>query len=507
LLLVNAQIPGGVKPGGYVAVVLKVEDRASSPAVWIAVVNWGIMKNASIVLGLLSLAPALAWAQPSISTVLNAASYDAVVSPGCWVTITGSALADTTLSADSPPLPTSLGGVSVTVNGLVAELLYVSPKQINLVIPLDTVIPENTVVPLIVSSGGFVSRPYNLRLLHHAPAIFTRNGIGTGRALLFDGDSQPVDTVSPGNIVTLYATGLGPTAGKSEKVVEDVEVYLGERRADVVFAGLASGLTGFYRIGVSAPVLATDRLYLRSGGWQSNITEIGIRGGTNVSGVTGSIDGVYPSSDVSIGVATGFALMLHVGTFSTSLDITPSAGPFDIAAVGEGGGAIISIDPTASCENDSGATSRGKYAASISTVTPDGARGDFSGSIYPLWDYSTCDPAGWACLAFPLSTIPEPRLGRFWTAATQALPGANALTSAGANAFLQGSGCLADLVPAAGGSHLVIDAQSNRLFSVFGGFQQLALGPSSTRVSTFKLYVDGVRIASKDLSYKAPYRP
>lgn len=465
------------------------------------------MKNPSIFLGLLSLAPALAWAQPSISAVVNAASYDGAISPGCWVTIMGSGFADTTLSADTPPLPTNLGGVSVTVNGLVAELLSVSPKQINLVIPMDTVVPNNTVVPLTVTSGGGVGRPYNLRLLHHAPGIFTRNGSGTGRALLFDGDSQPVDTVSPGDTVTLYATGLGHTAGKSEKVVEDFEVYLGDRRAYVVFAGLANGLTGFYRIDVTAPVLATDRLYLRSGGWQSNITEVGIRGGTNVSGVAGSIDGLYPSSDASFGLATSFALMLHVGTFTTSFDIAPSAGPFDVAAVGEGGGAIISIDPTASCENDSGATSRGKFTASISTVTPDGARGDFSSSIYPLWDYLTCDPAGWACLAFPLSTIPEPRLGKSWTAATQALPGANALTAAGANAFLRGSGCLADLMPAAGGSHLVIDAQNNRIFSAFGGFQQLALGPSSTRVSMFKLYVDGVRIASKDLSYRVPYRP
>jgi hypothetical protein len=28
-----------------------------------------------------------------------------------------------------------------------------------------------------------------------------------------------------------------------------------------------------------------------------------------------------------------------------------------------------------------------------------------------------------------------------------------------------------------------------------------------TRVSTFKLYVDGVQVASKDVNYVAPYRP
>ena len=37
LMQVNVLIPSGVEPGGYVPVVLQVGDRASSPAVWIAV--------------------------------------------------------------------------------------------------------------------------------------------------------------------------------------------------------------------------------------------------------------------------------------------------------------------------------------------------------------------------------------------------------------------------------------------------------------------------------------
>jgi uncharacterized protein (TIGR03437 family) len=37
LMQINVRIPGGVQPGGYVPVVLKVGDRSTSPAVWIAV--------------------------------------------------------------------------------------------------------------------------------------------------------------------------------------------------------------------------------------------------------------------------------------------------------------------------------------------------------------------------------------------------------------------------------------------------------------------------------------
>jgi hypothetical protein len=60
---------------------------------------------------------------------------------------------------------------------------------------------------------------------------------------------------------------------------------------------------------------------------------------------------------------------------------------------------------------------------------------------------------------------------------------------------------------ASGGSRFVIDAQNNRLFSTFGGIIQVPLGPFMTRVSTFKLYVDGVPVASKEINYVAPYRP
>jgi uncharacterized protein (TIGR03437 family) len=37
LMQVNAQIPSGVKPGGYVPVVLRVGDASTTPGVWIAV--------------------------------------------------------------------------------------------------------------------------------------------------------------------------------------------------------------------------------------------------------------------------------------------------------------------------------------------------------------------------------------------------------------------------------------------------------------------------------------
>lgn len=461
------------------------------------------MKTPSAILTLLTIIPTAALAQATITSVVNAASFDAKMSPGCLVTITGVGLSTSTVSA-SAPLPPVLGGVTVSVNGITAGVSYVSSTQINLAIPPDMSIPDNAVASVVVTVNGTGSRPYDIRLARLAPAIFTRDGSPNGKALLFRG-GVPVDTVSSGDTVTLYATGLGATS-TSDKVSADFEVYLGDRKAHVISARRAAGVDGFFQIDVLAPLLATDRLYLRGGGWQSNITQIGIRTGANASNVSGTINPLYPSDSPSSGPATSFALMLHAAAFSTNLDIAPSAGPFDIAAVGEAGGAVISIDPTGSCVDDSGKSSLGTYTASIATVTESGMRSDFSGSIVPLWDYLTTNPATGASLAFPLSVIPPLRLPAPWGAALPLLPSPNAILSAGPNAVLQASGCLADLT-STGKSHLTIDAQHNSIFSTFGGFEQLALGYSKTRTETVTLYVDGAKVASKDVAYSVPYRP
>ena len=69
-------------------------------------------------------------AEPSVFTVLNGASYSGAVAPGSWVAIFGYDLAPAPVSA-SGGLGTTLGGVSVTIGASCAQLLYVSPKQIN----------------------------------------------------------------------------------------------------------------------------------------------------------------------------------------------------------------------------------------------------------------------------------------------------------------------------------------------------------------------------------------
>src|SRR5579872_4570709 len=182
----------------------------------------------------LVLAGALAcstFAQPVVTTVVNKASYSAVLSANCWVVIAGYNFAASSMSAPADSSPTTLGGVSVNVAGVLAPLIYVSPNEIDALVPAQTAIPQNTVVPLVVTSSGG-SATYNIRLTRNAPALFTNPD--TGQALVFDANFRPIDTIGPQDTVILYAMGLGPT-DSSGRVVDAVDVYIGDRRAQVLF--------------------------------------------------------------------------------------------------------------------------------------------------------------------------------------------------------------------------------------------------------------------------------
>ena len=89
-------------------------------------------------------------ATPAIQAIVDAWNYTRGIAPGLWVTIGGGNFAPFALTAnfgETQLLPTALGGVSVTFNGTPAALLYVSPTQINALVP-------SSVEPGPVANGG-----------------------------------------------------------------------------------------------------------------------------------------------------------------------------------------------------------------------------------------------------------------------------------------------------------------------------------------------------------------
>ena|SRR5579872_435355 len=80
----------------------------------------------------------------SLGGIVNAASLAPAsgpghaIAPGSIASLFGQNLAATTASASGFPLPTTLAGTSLTVNGVAAPLFYVSPDQINFQMPSAT---------------------------------------------------------------------------------------------------------------------------------------------------------------------------------------------------------------------------------------------------------------------------------------------------------------------------------------------------------------------------------
>ena len=116
-------------------------------------------------------------------TVQSAAAASSAVAPGSIAALYGSGLASGIAQAPSQPLPTNLGGVSILVTDAAqhqshAPLLYVSPQQINFIVPAGTA-PGTAVITV---SGGPTVQSSTANIQTVAPTLFSANATGSGVA-------------------------------------------------------------------------------------------------------------------------------------------------------------------------------------------------------------------------------------------------------------------------------------------------------------------------------------
>lgn len=209
--------------------------------------------------------PALGAAAPEITAVVDAALLraPAAFAPGGLATVFGRGLGGATAAAGAAPLPVEIGGARVLINGVAAPLLYASPEQINFQIPFET---EGTSAEVTVELLGERSAAVTIPLAPAAPALFTLLGAGVGPAAMLHADSSLVgaEGVRVGEIVVLFASGLGAVAPPVDsgrpspaaplaRTSAAIEVRFDSILADVLFSGLAPGFVGLYQINVRVP--------------------------------------------------------------------------------------------------------------------------------------------------------------------------------------------------------------------------------------------------------------
>ena len=214
--------------------------------------------------------------QTPVVTV-SAASYEAAaIAPDSIVAAFGTQLATQTVVATALPLPTELGGTTVEVNGRRAGLFFVSPFQVNYLVPAETEIGNTTVV--VRSGNGTISNG-TLQVRDVAPAIFTANSDGQGVPAAFllrvkDASQQAEEVAqcagSP-RVCTARAFDLGP---ESERVFlilflsgirrapdpngdgnlnENVHVVIGGNEIIPAYAGPQGTFVGLNQINVEIP--------------------------------------------------------------------------------------------------------------------------------------------------------------------------------------------------------------------------------------------------------------
>jgi uncharacterized protein (TIGR03437 family) len=188
--------------------------------------------------------------------------------PGGVFVLFGTDLATKAASAATVPFPTKLLNTTVTVNGTAVPLYYVSPTQINAIMPWET--PGGALASVAVTNGTTTSNAAAV----YVPATGTP-GIavyGSNRAVVTNADGVTVNSATaPANVgdeVVAWFTGGGPVdaAGALKTgspapnglspITGTYSVTVGTVAAQVKYIGLTPGSIGLYQVNFIVPQLA-----------------------------------------------------------------------------------------------------------------------------------------------------------------------------------------------------------------------------------------------------------
>jgi uncharacterized protein (TIGR03437 family) len=204
--------------------------------------------------------------------VESAAAPSGAVAPNSLASLYGANLAPGIAQATAQPLPLTLGGVTLSVTdasgtGRAAPLLYVSPGQINFVVPDGTAAGPAT---LVVAGQTFTAAVQSV-----APTLFSMNGAGSGvaaaTAIVVQAANPLLQTSVPvyqctgsscaaapiplgagtSVYVSFYGTGI-----RNRSSLANVAMTINGISVPVLYAGPAPGFTGLDQVNAAlVPIL------------------------------------------------------------------------------------------------------------------------------------------------------------------------------------------------------------------------------------------------------------
>lgn len=233
---------------------------------------------------------------PISTEVVTTSSDVTTIAPNTWIEIHGTNLAQESTTWSTLPasdfattLPTSLGGVSATVNNKPAAIYYVSPTQVNVLAPIDTAVgPVQVQLSTQFGSTAPMSvneQTYSLAFLiidlpqTHVAAVHNTGSLN-GTLIAPPGEFPGLTTVpaQPGENVSIYATGFGEPATPitnqltgAGALPTNPSITIGGIPANVTFAGMVA--PGEYQFNVVIPPNAPNGDLPLIATYQGNTTQ------------------------------------------------------------------------------------------------------------------------------------------------------------------------------------------------------------------------------------------
>jgi uncharacterized protein (TIGR03437 family) len=220
-----------------------------------------------------------------VTAIVNAASGSPTAEAGSWITITGANFGSSTTTWDNAitnnVYPTTLGGVTVAVDGMPAPLSLVIPTQINALVPATKTLGE---VNVVVANGNGSGKAATLSLATASPGLFTfaQNQGRYAAAVVLDGPTSfeflaPAGSLGSsaqsrraksGDTIMIFGTAFGPTttvlspemavsvayplAHSGPDITQPLaKVTIGGQPAQLLFCGIVS--PGLYQINAVVP--------------------------------------------------------------------------------------------------------------------------------------------------------------------------------------------------------------------------------------------------------------
>ncbi len=186
--------------------------------------------------------------------VANSASFDTTqVARGSLVSAFGAQLSNGSMVTPSANLPFELGGVTINVNGLAAPLIFISPGQVNFLLPSS--LANADMVDFTINNNGVLSTGKITKIVDAAPGVFTNTIDGTIKSAALCGRVSPdglnfltsLPPCSVGNslradVLSIYGTGWRNVSG--------LQVKIGDLTLTPSFSGAQPDFPGLDQINV-----------------------------------------------------------------------------------------------------------------------------------------------------------------------------------------------------------------------------------------------------------------